>query len=170
MQLTQRLSNSILGILLLLSTIAGLLNFPITCQCGAPLPHEHSLFMVNQHRHQVEARQQVSQSVPDVARRVPSDDHQHDHQHHQHHRTNSGVARATTVDQEQQADQSPFASEFSRSDLRTPSAPSYTGELVAATLNVPLVPAAGNIDSWSMDQERMLSGEPPLPESPPPRG
>jgi hypothetical protein len=39
------------GLILVLALISGLLNFPSTCQCGAELPHPHSLFLLADHHH-----------------------------------------------------------------------------------------------------------------------
>ena len=38
-------------IILLVLLLTGLLNFPSVCNCGAELPHAHSLFMLADHHH-----------------------------------------------------------------------------------------------------------------------
>ena len=51
------------GLVLVSLLISGLLNFPSTCQCGAELPHPHSLFLLADHHHspdgQLEAPKQL---------------------------------------------------------------------------------------------------------------
>jgi hypothetical protein len=34
-----------------IALIVGMLSFPATCQCGAEIPHDHSLFMLAGHSH-----------------------------------------------------------------------------------------------------------------------
>lgn len=39
------------SIALPLSLVLGMLAAPVTCQCGSPLPHDHSLFILGTHTH-----------------------------------------------------------------------------------------------------------------------
>lgn len=40
-----------MGLLAVLFLVFGMLNFPSTCDCGAELPHAHSLFILGDHYH-----------------------------------------------------------------------------------------------------------------------
>jgi hypothetical protein len=54
MAMTRVVTQSILALSTLIipiALIAGMLSFPSTCQCGAVLPHDHSLFMLAGHSH-----------------------------------------------------------------------------------------------------------------------
>jgi hypothetical protein len=49
------------GLILVLALISGLLNFPSTCQCGAELPHPHSLFLLADHHHSPDGETESSE-------------------------------------------------------------------------------------------------------------
>lgn len=51
---TSNLLRSAGGLLLVSALISGLLNFPSTCDCGAEMPHPHSLFLLADHHHHLD--------------------------------------------------------------------------------------------------------------------
>jgi len=65
------------GLILVLALVAGLLNFPSTCQCGAEVPHPHSLFLLADHHHSqdgvIEAPEQQHAGYADVS--LPQTEH-----------------------------------------------------------------------------------------------
>lgn len=65
------------SLLLTVALLAGLLNFPVTCACGAAVPHGHSLFQLAGHHHH-----------------GPADAHDHGHAHDHSHDTQPATATA----------------------------------------------------------------------------
>lgn len=141
MQPLTKLLHSTAALLLILIVLAGLLSFPTSCGCGIDLPHEHSLFLVNQHRHQ-EA--------------LPSEQHPADSLAHAGH-------RSAAEDPAQGFD-------YDGPQLRGPSTPMYAGDqapsLVTPTFDIP-----GEISTmrWSFNEGKR-TGHVPVPDHPPPKG
>lgn len=146
--------------------VLGLLMAPVSCMCGASVPHGHSLFQLPNHNHgAVDDHEDDSGSVSEhsgayahLPHPLMLDDPECDNGHLTYpYAGDEGVARSNAMEQQ------------SGAVLQTPPSSSFGQPMVMAQSSAIDTPTPTECEPLNLPATRTLEGLETLPETPPPQ-